>query len=77
MTPWLIAIAVVLLVAALIMWAATKVEQERSGKPQKRGIRINSIFSGPVGTGIYKPIDDRRNALKDAEGEPSQNEGRS
>lgn len=73
--PWLIAVAVFLLLAALILWAATKVERERSGKPQERGIRINSIFSGPVGTGIYTPIDDRRKASKGSESESSENEG--
>lgn len=61
MTPWLIA-ALVVVVAHLILWAATTVDRERAARPHKPGIRINSMFSGPVGTGIYKLIDDRRHA---------------
>ncbi len=56
---WVMGSLAVLLLISLILWMATQVERDRAGR-RKPGIRVNSIFSGPVGTGIYKPIDDRR-----------------
>jgi hypothetical protein len=67
--PWVLGGIALLLFVALTLWMA-KVERESAGKQQKPGIKVNSFFSGPVGTGIYKPIDDRRKAEK-AEGEES------
>ncbi len=70
---WLIGVVGILLMACLILWLATKVQRERVGKERKPGIRVNSFFSGPVGTGIYKPVDDRRKASeKTDDDEPSE-----
>ena len=63
---WVLVGLGVVAAGGLIWWAASKVERERAGQPPPSEIRVDGIFSGPVGTGIYKPIDNRREAERSA-----------